>query len=67
MYQLIAVLGLDARRMEIGRDRDRGEMERGERAAIETDKVRNWLRGLKGKLSDVVGSWYAAGVAKSGS
>jgi hypothetical protein len=48
MYRFTAVPGLDERRVESGsdRDRDRGnERERGERAVMEADKVRNWARG----------------------
>jgi len=46
MYRFIAVPRPDARRVESGSDRDRGnERERGERAVMEADKVRNWVRG----------------------
>ena len=46
MYRFIAELGLDARRAESGSERDSGnERERGERAVMEADKVRNWVRG----------------------
>jgi hypothetical protein len=46
MYRFISVPELDTRRAESGRYRDRGnERERGERAVIEADKVRNRRRG----------------------
>jgi hypothetical protein len=46
MYRFISVPELDTRRVECGSDRDRGnERERGERAVMEADKVRNRIRG----------------------
>jgi len=46
MYWFISALGLYMRRVESGSDRDRGnERERGERAVMEADKVRNRIRG----------------------
>jgi hypothetical protein len=45
MHQLFSVSVLDVRQAEIGGDRGGGnDRERGKRAVIETDKVRNWVR-----------------------